>query len=156
VRYSPAMTTTSAAPGNALIFIPGTLFWVLVIAGAVTGSNLLIGGAVALAVVTIVGVLVMRGKAAAREDAARAELWQHGTPTRARVVDLKTTGTRINQSPEVDLELEVTLPDQAPYRVTVRRYISVLSVPRVQPDCMLDVRVDPNDRTKVAIDPALR
>ena len=68
---------------------------------------------------------------------------------------LKDTGARLNDRPKVELELEVTLPDQPPHRATVVAYVSPLAIPRVQPDCSLDVRVDPNDRTQVVVDPSI-
>lgn len=150
------MTTTSTGPGRALFFIiPGTLFWGLVIAGAVTANNTLIGAAVVLAVVTVIVNVTLKIRASAAAGAARADLWARGTPARARVVRLTATGARINHDPEVDLELDVTLPDQPPHRVTVRSFVSSLAVPRVQPDSTIDVRVDPADRTRVVIDPSL-
>jgi len=149
------MTTPSAASGRALLFIPGTLFWVLVIAGIVTANNALIGAGVVLLVVTVVLSLARKLRASAAEGDARKELWTRGTPARARVVRLTATGARTNHNPEVELELELALPDQAPHRVTVRAYVSSLAVPRVQPDCVIDVRVDPADRTRVALDPGL-
>ena len=149
------MTTPSAAPRRALLFIPGTLFWVLVIAGIVTANNALIGAGVVLLVVTVALSFVRKLRAFAAEGDAREQLWTRGTPARARVVRLTATGARRNHDPEVELELELALPDQAPHRATVRAFISSLAVPRVQPDCAIDVRVDPADRTRVALDPAL-
>lgn len=147
------MTTTSAGPGRALLFIPGTLFWVLVIAGAITKNNILIGVGVAMMIITVGLTIANRVRASVAQSDARKQLWATGTPARARVVALEATGSAINTSPQVDLELEVTLPDQAPRRVTFRVYVSPLAIPRVQPDCMLDVRVDPNDPSRIAIDP---
>jgi hypothetical protein len=148
-------TTTSAAPGRALLFIPGTLFWALVIAGIVTENSALIGAGVVLLVVTVVLTLARKLRAHAAESDAKKELWTRGTPARARVVRLTATGARLNHDPEVELELELAPPDQEPHRVTIRAYVSSLAIPRVQPDCHIDVRVDPADKTRVAIDPGL-
>jgi hypothetical protein len=112
-------TTTSAAPGRALLFIPGTLFWVLVIAGIVTENNALIGAGVVLLVVTVVLTLARKLRAGTPPRTTREkELWTRGTPARARVVRLTATGARLNHDPEVELELEVALPDQEPHRVS--------------------------------------
>jgi inner membrane protein involved in colicin E2 resistance len=64
-------TTTSAAPGRALLFIPGTLFWVLVIAGIVTENSALIGAGVVLLVVTVVLTLARKLRAHAAESDAK-------------------------------------------------------------------------------------
>jgi hypothetical protein len=149
------MTTTSPAPGRALLVIPGTLFWVLVIAGAVTKNNALIGAGVVLLVVTVGLTLTLRLRAHGANKAAEQELWTRGTPARARVVRIKDTGARINRHPKIELELAVTVPDQPPFPATLAAYISTIAIPRVQPDCTIDVRVDPTDRTRVVIDPDL-
>lgn len=149
------MTTTSPTPGRALLVIPGTLFWVLVIAGAVTANNALIGAGVVLAVVTIGLMLTLKVRAGAAKAAADRDLWTRGTPARARVVAIKDTGARINREPKIDLQLAVTVAGQEPYPVHVEAYISSLAIPRIQPDCQIDVRVDPDDRNHVLIDPAL-
>jgi len=149
------MTTTSPAPGRALLVIPGTLFWVLVIAGAVTENNALIGAGVVLLVVTVGLTLTLKVRAGTAKMAAEKELWARGTPARARVVRIKDTGARINRHPKIEFDLEVTLPDQEPYPASLAAYISSIAVPRVQPDCAIDVRVDPADKTRVVLDPAL-
>lgn len=146
----------SKTPGRPIFFIiPGTLFWVLVISGGVTGNTYLIGAGVVLMVVTIVVGLTLQIKAAAAQSARRRALWDSGTPARARVVSVKATGARINHDPEVELVLEVTLPDQPPHTVTHKAYVSQIAVPRVQPDCQLDVRVDPQDKSQVVVDPTI-
>lgn len=143
-----------AGPSTKLLFIPGTLFWVLVIAGVLTDNYFMMGGGVALLLVTVIGTFVARGRASAAERAERQRIWAQGTAGRARVVELGSKGM-INRHPIVELELDVALPDQAPYRARVRSLISSLAVPRIQPGCELDVRVDPADRGRVVVDPAL-
>lgn len=149
------MTTTSPTPGRALLVIPGTLFWVLVIAGAVMKNNALIGAGVVLLVITVGLTLTLRLRAHGANKAAEQQLWASGTPARARVVRIKDTGARINRHPKIEFELEVTLPDQPPFPARLAAYISSIAIPRVQPDCTIDVRVDPADRTRVVIDPDL-
>jgi len=149
------MTTTSPAPGRALLVIPGTLFWVLVIAGAVMKNNALIGAGVVLLVVTVGLTLTLKVRAGAARVAAEKQLWADGTPARARVVRIKDTGARINRHPKIEFDLEVTVAGQEPFPANLAAYISSIAVPRVQPDCTIDVRVDPNDRTRVVIDPDL-
>lgn len=145
----------SAAPGKAILFASGALFWGLIIAGAATGNNVLIGVGVGVSVVTIGVTLTLRARGGLALREARKALWAGGKPARARVVSLRKTGARINHDPQVDLELEVQRLGQSPYTVTYRFYVSQLAVPRVQPDCELDVRVDPADDSRVAIDPSL-
>ena len=142
--------------GSPLLIVPGTLFWVLIGVGATTGNDVLIGAAVVLAVVTIVGVLATRVRASGKAKAVRDAVWATGTAATAKVLTLDGTGARINHSPEVAIGLEVTAPGRPPYPATVTTYISDLAIPRVQPGCTLDVRVDPADPTIVVLDPSLR
>ncbi|MCY1062700.1 hypothetical protein [Nannocystis sp. SCPEA4] len=149
------MTGTSTNPGLALLFIPGTLFWVLVLAGIFTKNTFMIGGAVVLFVVTAVGALTIKARASSARNAERLRVWQGGTPGRARIVTIGTKGGGINGHPNIDFDLEVTLPGQEPYRVQVTSLVSKLAIPRVQPDTQIDVRVDPANKLNVLIDAAL-
>jgi hypothetical protein len=135
--------------------IPGTLFWGLVIAGVLTEDSALIGAAVGLFAVTAIAVITLKVRASAAARADRRRVWTTGEPGRARVVSIRSPGGGINGHPRVDFELEVTRAHQAPYRTRLNALISELAVPRIQPGCEIEVRVDPDDRENVLIDEAL-
>jgi hypothetical protein len=141
---------------GALLFLPGTLFWVLIAAGIITKNNALIGAGVVLAAVTIVTALTLQVRAATAASAARQRLWDTGTPATATIVKLSSgRGGRTNGNPHVELELSVAVPGREAYAARVATTISSLAVPRVQPGCQIAVRVDPADAARLAIDPEL-
>lgn len=140
---------------TALLFIPGTAFWVLFGLGLATGNDTLLVLATVLMVVTIVTVITMRVRAAGAEQAERRRIWREGQPARARVVALASGGASTNDDPWVDLDLEVRPTDAAPYRARVHALISRLAIPRIQPACELDVRVDRADPQRLVVDAAL-
>lgn len=149
------MATSSTTPGRALLVIPGTLFWVLALAGIFTKNNALIGGAVVLFFVTAIGAITMKVRSSASEKAEQLRVYARGTPARARIVNIGTKGGGINGHPNIDFELDVTIPGQEPYRVSLTALVSKLAIPRIQPDAQIDVRVDPDDRQRVLLDAAL-
>lgn len=139
---------------TALLFLPGTAFWVLFGVGLATGNETLIGLSVVLMVVTIVSVIVVRIRAASAQQAELRRIWREGQPARARILALTGAGM-MGDHPQAWLDLEVHPPGTPAYRTRVHAHISQLAVPRVQPACEIDVRLDPSDRSRVVVDPAL-
>ena len=147
--------STQSTNQPAALYLFAALSGVLVLAGASTGNDTLFGAGIVAGVAAIFVVLATKLRANAAQAAERQRIWAEGTPARARVVAIRATGSRINQDPRVALDLEVTVPGQEPYRVQLTALVSNLAVPRVQPDCSIDVRVDPQAPTHVVIDPGL-
>jgi hypothetical protein len=78
--------------------------------------------------------------------AAKAQrLNQVGRIGTATVMALRDTGMTINEDPQVELDLQVTLEGVSPYLVTHRQVISRLAVAGFQPGATVPVRVDPED-----------
>ena len=61
------------------------------------------------------------------------------------------TGTRINESPVVELDLMVTVAGREPYPVKHRQVISPVVMANFQPGSVITVRVDPADQSKIII-----
>ena len=57
--------------------------------------------------------------------------------------------------PMVDFVLDVAADGGPPRRVSTSAVISQLAIPRVQPGCEIDVRIDPTDAETLVVDPAL-
>jgi hypothetical protein len=123
--------------------------------GAVTGNSALIGLAVVLAVATAGVVITRVVRTASARVAEVKRVWADGLPARAQVVSLEAGRGRLNGNPQVELVLDVTVDGREPYGVTVSMFVSTLAIPRVQPGCEIDVRVDPADAANVVVDPAL-
>ncbi len=148
------MSTQSTNQSTAL-YLFAALSGVLVLAGISTKNDYLFGAGIVSIVAAILATLALKLRESAAQAVERQRIWTQGTPARARIVALRSTGARINQDPQVVLDLEVTAPGQEPYRVQLTTLVSNLAIPRVQPDCQVDVRVDPKALTRVVIDPAL-
>ncbi len=81
-----------------------------------------------------------------------AWLERHGLPATAVILAAEFTGTEVNLMPEIELELEVALPGEAPYRVRHACCMSPLSSAALQAGARVKVLVDPRDRKKIMLD----
>lgn len=74
-----------------------------------------------------------------------------GTPATATIVRMREGG-HINHQPVITLELEVQLPDAAPYQATTEGLLPHLVLSRLEPGATVPVRVASHDTTRVFID----
>jgi len=79
-------------------------------------------------------------------------LLQTGAPGTATVKALQDTGTLVNFSPQVILDLEVAVEGGDPYPVQLSTSIPQMMLAQVQPGKTLGVRVDQGDPSSLAID----
>ncbi|HSS52558.1 MAG TPA: hypothetical protein VLX28_26750 [Thermoanaerobaculia bacterium] len=80
-------------------------------------------------------------------------LQESGVAARARIVEILDTGITVNEDPVIGIRAEVTRGDGTTYTATIpKSLISRLDVPRFQPGAVVDVRIDPQDASKVALD----
>jgi hypothetical protein len=86
-----------------------------------------------------------------REAAVANHLAIHGIPGRAIITAIKDTATTVNDNPRVELTLEVTVGDDAPYTATHAQVISRIAVAGFQPGATVPVRVDPADGQSLII-----
>ncbi len=135
---------------RALLIVPGLMGAALVVGGFASDSNVMIGVGFGLAGFMVVGILALAIRDSSAGSAERRRIWKNGTPATARVIAVVEVGGE--DTPEVDFELEVGTP---PTKAKARSLVSRLAVPRIQPGCEIQVRVDPSDPRKVVIDPAL-
>lgn len=61
------------------------------------------------------------------------------------------TGQKLGDAPIMDVELEVQIPSEEPYKVVHRQAIALAAMGNWQPGRIWPVRVDPSDRTKVIV-----
>jgi hypothetical protein len=83
------------------------------------------------------------------DDADAQRLMATGTVATGIVKSLRDTGTMVNMRPQVEFELEVTVPSQPAYTVTHRQVVAPTSIPQVQVGCPVSLRVDPMDVNRV-------
>lgn len=80
----------------------------------------------------------------------RAEFFlENGIPGTATILAASTTGTTINDMPQIELQLEIEAPGRNNYLITDRRCWSPLSLAGLQKGAKLKVRVDPRRPKKV-------
>jgi hypothetical protein len=74
-----------------------------------------------------------------------------GTPAKARILNIRDTGGRLNSNPSIELQLEVHPADGTTFVAMTRAIVSVVALPRYQAGAEIDVKYDPADRTSVAV-----
>jgi hypothetical protein len=76
-----------------------------------------------------------------------------GVAASARIMEIWDTGITVNQDPVIGMKVEVTRADGSTYSATIpKTLISRLDIPRFQLGAVVEVRVDPQDPAKVALD----
>jgi hypothetical protein len=87
-----------------------------------------------------------------RPMSVQNKLLQTGVPARAVIKELRDTGVTVNNAPQIKLLLEVIPSTGAPYLVETKMLISRLETSMFQPGTELAVKIDPNDKNKIAVD----
>lgn len=82
---------------------------------------------------------------------------KHGEPAEATILELSETGSslKINGQvprPGVTLKLAVRPQQGSSYETTLKTFISVLDVMKYQPGKVVQIKIDPNNRTRIALD----
>lgn len=107
-------------------------------------------------VIAVVSVLVLGTVAALGPDVLRhfknQGVLKEGIPATAVIKDLKDTGNRYNNNPQVVMTLEVTPKDGKPYTAQLITVVSVVDLARLQPGSVVNVKYDPKQPTRVALD----
>ena len=78
-----------------------------------------------------------------RQAETSERLMASGRQGTATVTALRDTGVTINDNPQVELDLDVSVGGMPVYPVTHRQVISRLAIAGFQPGATLPVRVDP-------------
>ena len=75
-----------------------------------------------------------------------------GVGASAQVLEIWETGVTLNDNPIVGFRLQVTLEDGTRNEAETRNVVSLIHIPQVQPGATLPVKVDPENRQRVALD----
>lgn len=134
---------------NPLVLLPGTLFWIALIAAVATKEPFLIGLTIVLGIGTFAGFATVAITKSAAQRSLKRRVWAEGSATTATVVTSRTNGA-LNNDPYVELTLDV-----GGRTVEVRQLVSQIMLSKVQPGEQIAVKVDQLDPQAVAIDPAL-
>jgi hypothetical protein len=101
--------------------------------GGMTLTGMILGG---------VGiVLMLAGLRWMRSAAKKDRISATGVAGTGQIVGLGQTGVTVNDQPQVELDLLVTIPGRSPYRAKVKEIVPLIMLSRLQGT--LPVRVDP-------------
>ena len=115
--------------------------------GAILGIGFTL--CISVVVIGVVGFVFYRiyqGRAQANA------LLQNGIPAPATIVSIQDTGWRINDQPQALVTLQVTPADRPPFQAQVKDTFSPFDLGSLTPGAPAQVRFDPNNPTKVAIE----
>ena len=104
---------------------------------------------IAVPVLLIVGLLVMR---LVRGSAQNREVLAHGASAPATIVRVWETGTRLNDQPQIGVVLQVQPADKPSFQAEAKMFISYLQAAQMQPGMLVNVRYDPQNPGKVAVE----
>ena len=107
---------------------------------------------VVFSLVVIISTLFFSLRKYSREQAEIAETLQNGEPAQAKILKLIDTGSSVNDSPKVILQLEIYPPEGIAYPAEIKFYVPRLNVAQVQPGNMIAVKINRQDKTKIAVD----
>lgn len=116
------------------------------------GSILLtcvIGGLITMVTLVSIGAVMFFVFKALRPDPT---IMKSGISAQATIQNVWQTGTYINNSPQVGMQLEVRPPTGAPYVAQVNAIIPLINIPQFQPGAVVPVKIHPTDPSKVALD----
>lgn len=123
-------------------------------AGKATGQDVLVALALLLAAGAILAYIVVGIRGSFAEFAERRRIWEQGQPARAKVVAIRSIGASTSTQ-MINFDLEVHPPGGAPYRAKTFMYIDQLAIPRIQPGCEIEIRIDRTDPRRVVVDASL-
>ena len=72
-------------------------------------------------------------------------LLENGVRGTAEVLSMKETGTTLNNAPQVEFRLKVSIPGRETYEAVMKDYISMVELAALQTGSTVDVRVDPEE-----------
>ncbi len=74
---------------------------------------------------------------------------RNGIPATATILEAETTGTEINNMPQIELCLEIALPGREPYVIRHTSCWNPLSLAALQRGTRWDILVDPGNRNNI-------
>lgn len=92
-----------------------------------------------------------RASGLAAEQQKTAMLMASGIAGRARIDQVRDTGTTINDNPRVQISLTVTIPGRDPYPATLTQVVSRVAISSFQPGATVPVKVSPEDPESLLI-----
>jgi len=112
------------------------------------GGMLMTGGILAIVGIALIVIGIIVGRNAGKVD----ELLATGVPATAQIVGMTQTGMYLNEQPQIELNLLVTIPGQTPFAAKHKSFVPLILLGRLSSGQPLSVRVDPSDYSRIAVD----
>ncbi|MEO6349793.1 MAG: hypothetical protein ABIP53_04000 [Candidatus Limnocylindrales bacterium] len=153
------MSFTGSSMGNysrLWLLILGIIFLVIG-AGMIfaLGSIPFAGGTMVLTggIFVAVGLLlIVIGIVVGRRAAAVDQILATGVSGQAQILGMTQTGMYLNEQPQIELNLLVTVPGQTPYAARHKSFVPLILLGRLSSGVPLAVKVDPVDPHKLVVD----
>jgi hypothetical protein len=85
-------------------------------------------------------------------DGQKAQhLMANGRVGSAIITDIRQTGMFVNENPQVEMDLQVTVEGLPSYTATHRQVLAQIAIPQFQPGAQVPVRVDPENPSSLII-----
>ena len=122
--------------------------------GVGMGEPILQGGfALTAAILGVTGLILIGFGLRMRRSAADADrITRTGLAGSAQITSMTQTGMSMNDQPQIDMELLVTVPGREPYQARRKEFVPLILLGRLSAGLPLPVRVDPADPQRVIID----
>lgn len=88
-------------------------------------------------------------------DLEQNRLIETGTPAEAKILSADPTGNIYNDQPQIKLLIEVYPENQPTFQAEVKMVINPIYTPQFQPGNYVQVRYNPDDLSKVAVEKTL-
>ena len=79
------------------------------------------------------------------------DVLDHGHLVQATILKSWQTGAMVNYNPQIGLRLQVQPANGQPYEVETKAVVPQLKLVMLQEGAMIPVKIDPNDRMRVAL-----
>lgn len=96
--------------------------------------------------------LIFLGVRARSRVAAAQQLKATGVAGQAAILGLRQTGVYMNEQPQVEMTLQVSVPGREPFTVTRKEYVPLMLIGTLTSGRPLPVKVDPNDPQTLVIE----
>ena len=83
---------------------------------------------------------------------ATQQLLMTGVPATATVMQLQDGGMRVNDNPMVNVMLQIESAQFGSYQAVVQSIVPMIKLAQVQPGQMVNVKIDPSNPQRVALD----
>jgi hypothetical protein len=123
------------------------------VVGALLEPILTFGFLLTAAILGATGLgLVWFGLRARRSAADADRIASTGLAGTATITGLTQTGMSLNDQPQVEMQLLVSIPGRAPYQATRKEFVPLILLGRLSSGLPLAVKVDPVDQQRLVIE----